>query len=212
MITVVIRDDGEPNVIALTYENLWKELKDIPGAEIEIASDWMPMVKKTKNKFISFVEPDCLVNSGYFKSLTGFMNKKALYGRVGMFSSAIGVNNWANRFFGYQLGGTYTSGVLPVKEKKSNKPYPVQMGFVPGAVFRTDALKHVVGKIKYHDSWQENLVYLSNKISFGFWQQDIMVYINPNSTYVTTEDYANDIGKFDPKPEGLQGKFAREVI
>jgi hypothetical protein len=48
MITVVIKNDGEPKVIQLTYQNLWKELKDIPGAELKINADWFEELPKPR--------------------------------------------------------------------------------------------------------------------------------------------------------------------
>lgn len=212
MITVLIKDDGEPKVVQLTYENLWRELKDIPDAQLIVTDNWVNALASVKTKFVSFVEADCLVNSGYFKSMTNFLRKKALYGRVGFLASAVGVNTWGNKVYGYSVGNQYTDGVQPVREKKSKQLYPVQIGYLPGAVLRVDMFKDVLNEFKPNQHWEDDLVYLSAKTSFGFWNKDLMVYVNPNSTYVTTEDYVSNIGDFDPEPGKLIEKFNRELI
>ena len=40
VITCILKNDGEDNVVQLTYENLWKELKDIPGSELIVSESW----------------------------------------------------------------------------------------------------------------------------------------------------------------------------
>lgn len=63
MITVIIRHEGEDNVIKLTYENLWRELKDITGASLRVSPTWFGALEEVKTKFVCFVESDCLVLS-----------------------------------------------------------------------------------------------------------------------------------------------------
>ena len=91
MLTVVIRDGGEPRVTQLTYENLWKELKDIPNAELVVLKDWFSAVATTKNKYVSLVEPDCLVSSGYFASQLGLLKKDPYFRKLAMLSSVTGL-------------------------------------------------------------------------------------------------------------------------
>ena len=216
MLTVVIKDDGEENVVKLTYESLWKELKDIPGAELLTINHWLDynLTSNSDNKYVCFVEADCLVNSGYFSSQLGLFKKNPKFRKLAMLSSGIGVNNWANKFYGYTLGNHYSDGVIPVKDNKSKSLYPVQIGYVPGAIIRRSMLITAFKDLKPNNSWENDLVYLSTQLSLAFWRQGDgnPVYINPNTTYVTTEDYVNDIGKFDCEAGDLVDMFRRESI
>ena len=216
MITVVIANNQEENVVKLTYENLWKELKDIPGAELFVADHWLDysLSSNSKNKYVCFVEADCLVNSGYFSSQLGLFKKNTMFRKLAMLSSGVGVNDWANKFYGYTVGDNYSDGVIPIKTNKSKSLYPVQIGYVPGAIIRKSMLIAALADLKPNNSWEKDLVFLSTQLSLTFWRQGDgnPVYINPNTTYVTTEDYVNDIGKFDSGAGDLVNMFARESI
>ena len=204
MLTILIKTNGEPNVTQLTYENLWREIKDIKDAEIMIVNDWREAIPEVRTKLVACVESDCLVNSGYFKSMVGFLSKRQ-YGAVAMLSSSVGVNQWGNRFYGYQVVNSNVKGIIPNQSKHSSSLYPVQIGYFPGALFRTDVLESL-------DEWDNNLVLLSAKISFDIWKRDLLVYVNPNTTYVTTEEYVNDITDYDVESKELLEKFKREAI
>lgn len=214
MITVVIKDSGEASVVLMTYENLWKELKTIPGSEIIVESSWLEGVRKTKNKFVCFVEPDCLVSSGYFDSMAGHIKKNPQLGKLGILTGSTAVNNWAVKFFGYSIGNQYSDGVVPNREKKPTSVpfYTAQIAYLPGSIVRTAMLKTVLDDISANPSFEDDLVFLSAMVSLAFWRHNWMVFLAPNSTYCTTEDYVNDIGKFDSKAGALASKFAKESI
>lgn len=215
MITVAIKDNGEPNVIKLTYENLHKELKDIPGADLIVVDNWFDALPRAKkNLYVCFVEADCLVNSGYFSSQLGLFKKNPYFRKLAMLSSATGVNNWSNKFYGYSLGNNYSAGVIPNKDKKSSVVYPVQIGYVPGALIRVSMLHKALMDIKATSSMEKDLVYYSTVLSLAFWSQGDgnRVHINPNTTYVSTEDYINGIGKPVEQAKVLKDKFLRESI
>lgn len=217
MITVAIKDSKEPNVVQLTYENLFKELKDIPNADLCVVDDWFDAIaraNKHKNNYVCFVEADCLVNSGYFTSMMGLFKKNPYFRKLGMLSSGIGVNNWANKFYGYSVGSVYSDGVIPNRDKKSNTVYPIQVGFVPGAIIRVNMLEKALKELKAVNGIQEDLVVFSTALSFAIWRQGDgnRVHISPSTTYVSTEDYINDIAHFDPKPGSLVEKFKKESI
>lgn len=214
MITVIIKDNGEPNVIKLTYQNLYKELKDIPGADLLVSEDWFVPLSRIRNNYVCFVEADCLINSGYFASQLGLFEKNTMFRKLAMLSSATAVNDWHNKFYGYELGTSYSDGVVPVKEKKSKAVYPVQVGYMPGALIRVNMLKNLLKTLKPSSSWQKDLVFLSTQMSLGFWSQGDgnRVHINPNTTYVTTEGYVNDIGAFEHDGSNLVNMFKKESI
>jgi len=213
MLKIIIKDNGEPNVVKLTYENIWREVKDIPGVELTVEQHWFDSLD-TKNRYVCLLETDCLVNSGYFSSQIGLFKKNPMFRKLSMLSSATAVNNWDNKFYGYSLGNNYADGVIPNREKKSRSVYPVQIGYVPGAVVRLNMLKKALRDLKVNNSWENDLVYLSTQLSLAFWRQGDgnPVHINPNTTYVTTEDYVNDIGKFDNEAGDLVNMFAKESI
>lgn len=214
MLTVVIRDSGEPKVIQLTYENLWRELKDIPKSEIIVAENWFEPLWGIRNQFVSFVEPDCLVNSGYFTSQLGLLEKNRKFRKLAMLSSSVAVKHWVNRFYGYSLDNGYTDALVPNREKKSRGIHPVQVGYMPGAIIRKAMIKDLRKELIKNSNWQDDLVSLSARLSFEFWRQGDgnPVYINPNTTYITTEDYVNDIAQIDVDAGSLPEVFRRESI
>lgn len=216
MLSVIIKDNHEPNVIQLTYENTFKELKDIPDSEIVVQDSWLDL--KTNNKYVCFLESDCLISSAYFVNQLGLLKKNPHFRKIAMMSSGIGVNNWANKFYGYTIGDNVSNGIVPVKEKKSNVVYPVQIGYVPGALIQVGMLDQALKTLKAKSSWEEDLVYLSTQLSLAFWQQGIgngvgnRVHLNPMTTYVTTENYVNDIGHFQHDGAKLYDMFKSQAI
>lgn len=211
MLTVVIKECDEPQVTELTYENLWKELKNIPDSQL-IVGKWG--LSGVKNRYVCFVESDCLVSSGYFSSQLGLFKKDPMFRKIAVMGSATGINNWANKIYGYELGNNYSDGVIPIKEKKSTHPYPVQIAYLPGAIIRVSMLDRAFQDLKPNNSWENDLVYYSTMFSLAFWRQGDgnRVHLNPNATYVTTEDYVNDIGKFDSQGGDLINFFERQSI
>lgn len=212
MISVIIKDSGESNVIKLTYENLYKELKDINGSRLIVSSSWFDALDKVKTPYVCFVEADCLVNSGYFSSLLGLFTKSSTYDQLAVMGSKVGVNNWANNIFGYAVGDNYSDGIIPCKDKKSSAPYPVQIAYLPGALIRTKRLTELLGKLDLGTGIENQLVHLSLELSLGFWRIGRRINVNPNTCYVTTEDYVNDIAKYDSKASDLVTMFKKESI
>jgi hypothetical protein len=209
MISVIILDAHEPQVIQLTYENLYQELKDIPGFQLLVQDNWFDL-SVVKNKFVCFVEPDCLVSHEYFEQQLQEFKDNPFFRKLAMLSPAVGVNFWENRIYGYSLGSRFIDGIIPVTKKKSRVLYPVQIGYVPGALIRTSTLKLIIDGIEP----VTDLVKLSTYISLAFWRcgDGNRVYVNPNVTYVTTDSSVNDIGKFKVDAKDLVGKFKKESI
>lgn len=207
MLSIILPRWAEPKVIHLTQENLQRELNQVVGSELLVTDDWGEGIAKCRTEFISLVEPDCLVNSGYFSSLTGLFKKNKQFRQLGAMGSSVGVTSWHNRIFGYDLGAKASDGVMPVREKKSIKPYNQGVIYIPGAVLRVSTLKRI---LKDNDSvmnYTQDLVYFSTKLSLEMWRHKCYVSINPNTTYVTTEDYVGDRGKFDPEAGDLAQRF-----
>lgn len=241
MISVVIVDNHEPNVVQLTYENLWRELKEIKDAELLIKDEWFD-VSGVKNNLVCYVEADCLVNGGFFASQMGLLKKDPMRNKIAVLGTATAVNDWGNRFFGYHFvksgwsgltkDGIRTKGgyhIEPIKEKRSSVIYATQITYIPGAIMRKTAMQKVLTNIQYNNSWTNDLVYMSTMVSLGFWRNGFItkqsgrvggqsgspnsrVHINPNTTYVTTEDYVNDIAKVNVNADDLMPVFRRESI
>lgn len=221
MLSVVILNNDEPNVIQLTWENLHRELTGIVGSELLLERNWLNAIPKIKNQYVCFVEADCLVSSGYFSSQLGLFQKNPHFRRLAMMGSATGINNWATRIYGYELTGVWSgpdsSGVQTknphinaISEKRSDIPYPIEIGYVAGAVIRMSILRSVMEKTKLHHT--NDPVMLSSQLSLAFWRQSARVNINPNSTYVTTNESAKDPGDYNPKGDDLKKAFKKESI
>ena len=208
MVSVIIQRSHEPQVVKMTEDNLRRESYP-PGAEIIVVDNWWEGVQKANNNYICIVEPDCLVSSGYFSSMMGLFQKNPYFRKLAMLSSSVGIDNWANRIFGYKIGDRDSNGVIPLKEMSSSEPYAVEIGYAPGAIIRTHALYKALGVIKPSN----DLVRMSTDLSFYFWNTGQRVYVNPSTTYVTTENYVGEVGEFNPKvPSKVMGIFRQEVI
>lgn len=219
MVSVIVRDNGERRVIDYTFEHLYSELKDIFGSELLIRSSWD--VSDIKNRFVCFVEPDCLVSEGYFQKQLEIFTK--LSPRVIMLSSTTAVKYWNNRIYGYYLDDTK---VIPNRHPKGNQPYPIQVAYVPGTLIRTSSLKKLLKSLKLPESAPEDLIYYSSMISLKGWSNGVsfdekhpdgqlgsQINLNPNVTYATTEEYVNDLSDFaEPLNENLVGLFEKESI
>lgn len=215
MLTVLLLDNGEKSVVQMTYKAIWAEIKDIPGAELIVTRNWVDEIQLIDNKYTCIIESDCLVSSGYFNSLLGYIKKNAMeLNKMGVFSSATAVKNWAVRFYGFNIGNDTLDKVIPNKTKKATtRPfYTVQIGYIPGAILRTKFLKQVIDVVRPLESWKKDTVFLSAQLSLGFWGKDWMVYIAPGPTYCTTEDYVNDIASFELEDITLLEKFHRESV
>lgn len=222
MVTVIIKNDGEDKVTKLTYENLYHELKDIPGSELVISKSWFEDIPLIKNSYVCLVEADCLVSPGYF--VKQMKEIKINPGRkISALTARTSVNWWDICFYGYYIDFMQTDEVIPNRSKKSSKAYPVQVGYIPGAIIRRAMLLEAIEELEINDTFSQDLVYLSGLLSMAFWRQGKdgadkkvqngnPVYVNPNVTYVTTEDYVNDIGKFDLNASDLANKFVKESI
>jgi len=211
MITLAIQRTSEPTVIEMTREQLSKELSQVHGSELLIVDSWGEGIAKCRTEFLCMVEDDCLVNSGYFSSLIGLFKKNPYYRQLGMMGSSVGVKTWADKIYGYQVGNNYKDGVTPLKVSTSTSPYKVQIVFVPGALIRMSMLKRIMKDVNI-DKFSKDLVYFSTMLSLEFWRHDGHVSVNPNTTYVTTEDYVGEKALFDPRAGDLISKFAKEIV
>lgn len=210
MITCIILDNGEPNVVQLTFENLYKELKDIYGSELLIKDKWFDL-DEIKNRYVCFVEPDCLVEPGYFQSQLERFKKKGFSRLTGVMSATTSVKYWPNEIYGYKMGSGIM-GVMPNRKPKSSSAFTVQVAYIPGSVMRMTMLKEALKDIEISEL-HNDLVYLSAELSMAFWKRGYRIYVNPKTRYLTTEEYVNDIAKFSVSmTDDILSQFARESI
>lgn len=233
MITVIIKRTDEPKVIQMTQEDLSRQLGSINGAEIMLEDTWGEGLRKVRTPYVSLVEPDCVFSSGYFASNCGLMKKlqpRVSDGSPGghggggnmklaMIASCLGIRDFGNRIYNYELGKVTDKGtdieikswhIQPVRDKRLMNLYQVQVGFMPGAIIRTSAIKDIIDD----ELWQEpNLVKLSTALSFYLWDTGRRVQLNPNTTYVSSDKNLEFPPLFETKvPFKVANLFRQEGI
>jgi hypothetical protein len=235
MISVVIRRTEEPKVIQMTQSDLVKQLGSINGAEIILEDTWSEGLKKVRTPYVSLVEPDCVFSANYYTSNMGIMKKahEKVQGHVGqpeggggyqklaMIASCFGVKNFANRIYSYELdkvregmeiNGVQMKGwhIQPDQTKRSNKLYHVQVGFIPGAVIRMSAIKDIIEDALWNGN---DLVKLSTALSFYLWDSGRRIQVNPNTTYVSNDDFLQKPPLFETRvPDKVANIFHKEGI
>lgn len=221
MLSIILPRWEEPTVVELTKENLQNELHVLPDSELIVADSWVQGIQKSTCDFVCLVEPDCLVSSGYFSSNLGLFKKNSQFRKLAMVSSAVGLNNWGNKIYGYHMeevtygkeGDIQTTSweIQPFREKRSSNLFPVQIGFLPGAIIRKSAMTAILKKFEKLDA--TDLVKLSTDISMYLWGTGRRVHVNPNSTYVSTDRniQAPKIFKWKANSQA-KALFAQEII
>lgn len=220
MLSVILPKTDEPTVVEMTRDNLKKELKSIPGIELLVVESWEEGIRQARNTYVCIVEPDCLVSAGYFQSNLNLFIKNNHYRKLAMVASCVGANNWGNRIINFHMApvesqqGPYkvTSWYIrPDREKRSTTLYPVQVGFIPGAIIRRSAMADFLTKHKkfiHHDPVQ-----MSTQVCFYFWNTNRRVHVNPNTTYVSTFEGLENPAAFNPKiPSRVASIFENEMI
>lgn len=226
MLTIVIKRNDEPTVIHLTQHTIMKELTMIADAEMILADSWTEGLKKVRTPYVCLVEADCTLSSSYLTSNYGLMKKKS-YGpgtlggganRTAMLASCLGIKKFDNRIYNYRVELTKSSDwskmksyqVRPYREKNNMKCYPVQIGFLPGAILRYSSIKQSIDKIKWD---QPNLVKLSADLSFWLWDTNRRVELNPNTTYVSNQEYLEDPPQYHVVvPDKVKNIFHQEAL
>lgn len=212
MITVIVKRNAEPTVIQLTQENIMRELSSIPGSEMLLEESWGNGIKRVRTPFVCLVESDCVMSTAYLSSNfeqlqngTQTEGKKGGgYTRLAMLSSCLGIRNFKNRIYNYNFRQPKWD-IYPVKAKHSTVLYPVQIGFVPGALIRMSAIKDAV--LPWDDP---NLLAMSAAISLHLWSTNRRVEVNPNVTYVSDQAYlAQSIGSKYNVPDDIKTIFKK---
>lgn len=234
MISVIIRRTDEPKVIQMTQSDLVKQLSEIRGAEIILEDTWTEGLKKVRTPYVSLVEPDCVFSAHYYSSNLGLMMKAHAkvaggekqpmggggYQKLAMISSCVGIRDFGNRIYGYELDKKKdidvngVSGnswhIAPTRKKLNMKLYHLQVGFVPGAIIRTSAIKDIIDD----ELWDgKDLVKLSTALSFYLWDTGRRIQVNPNTTYVSADTNLEQPPLFPTKvPAKVASIFQHEGI
>jgi len=227
MISVVIKRTDEPKVIQMTQADLTRQLRDINGAEIILEDTWMEGLRKVRTPFVSLVEPDCVFSANYFSSNVNLLKKKnnGKSGgdiKVAMISSCLGIRDYGNRIYHYELKQVNEQlslhpnismkewSLQPCKDKRFTKLYLAQVGFVPGAIIRMHSIKEIIDD----ELWEsKDLVKLSTALSFYLWNTNRRIQVNPNTTYVSLANGLEKPSLFDFKvPDKVANMFQTEYI
>lgn len=234
MITVIIRRSAEPTVIQMTQADLARQLSGINGAEVLLEDTWRQGLKKVRTPYFALVEPDCVFSANYFSSNVGLIAKAHAkvvgsthqpmggggYQKLAMLSSCLGVHDFENRIYAYELGlvkeGELNSvrmkgwHIVPARRRLNMRLYHVQVGFVPGAIIRTSAIKDII-EDKFWD--EPDMVQLSTALSFYLWDTRRRIQVNPNTTYVSADDKLEQPPLFKTKvPDKVANIFHKEGI
>lgn len=232
MLSVVIKRTDEPKVIQMTQSDLVKQLGDIQGAEIILEDTWTEGLRKVRTPYVSLIEPDCVLSANYYSSNFGLLKKaheKAPYGgagggggyqRLAMIASCLGVRDFGNRIYNYELDKVNDGDIngvqlkswhiVPCRKKLSLELYRIQVGFVPGAIIRMSAIKDIIDD----EMWDiDDLVKLSTALSFYLWDTNRHIQLNPNTTYVSDDKNLENPPLFDTKvPQKVASIFHKEGI
>lgn len=235
MLTVIIRRSDEPKVIQMTESEMVKQLDPILGAEILLEDTWLAGLRKVRTPYVCLVEADCTLSGQYFLTNYGLLKKTIAKGKTGvgrggdrggggdtsyaMLSSCLGIKNFGNRIYNFQLEEVQDINVnkvtgkswhvMPNRNKLDIRLYTVQIGFVPGAIIRMSSIKDIIDTMDWD---QPDLIKMSTEVSFYFWDTIRRVVLNPSTTYVTNNDYEHP-PLFQVKvPDKVAHIFQREYI
>lgn len=216
MVTVILADNGEKNVVALTYELVDRELVLIPNTKLVVTNDIETAVRQADTPFVCVLEADCLLSPKYFGFMVAHLKKHASR-NITVDTAVTSISRWDNKFYGYaltsvEMGGQRVQVIQPHRGFVSFSPYPVQVGYIPGAFIRTSDLKKALDDGVKID--MSNLLQTSIDLSFYFWRHkkgktECMVYINPKANYVTTEDYVGTTTGYVPEAKDVKKVFER---
>ena len=226
----MIKRSDEPTVIHLTQENIMRELKTIAGAEMLLTDTWREGLRQVRTPFVCLVEADHVLSANYLMSNYNLMKKSTPdpggpgsgkragaggYTKLAMISSCVGVRSFDNRIYNYHLEQVEFDPlkiwtIQPNRNKLDMKLYHVQVGFVPGAIIRMNAIKDLIDTFDWD---HKSLVEMSTALSFHFWNTGRRIQVNPNTTYASNALYLEQPNKFDPQiPDNVAATFTREGL
>lgn len=208
MLTVIIRRDQEPTVVQMTQEFIMSELKQINNSEMILEDSWSAGLKKVRTPFVCLVEADCVLSDNYLINLLesirndGHSPDKGTGGylKLAMVSPALGVSNFLDRIFGYEIVG---SSVYPSVDRKTS-----QVGFVPGSIIRYSSIKKDIDNLPWDD---KNLIKMSATISAHLWNTNRRLRLNPDVIYVSTDNKLINSCSFNLTSK-VQDIFVKERI
>lgn len=198
MLTAIIKRNDNSDDAQMVLKSIMGEMWAIKDSDIFIENRWIDGIKKVKTPFMMLLEADCVLSGSYISSNLGLMIKDnhnetkgtGGYLKRAMMASCVGYQDFANRIYNYELHKVEEGsdikirywGVSLSRDKRSSTPYAAQVGFVPGAIIRCSSLNGLASKFNWDDP---NIIRMSTKLSFHFWDTNRRVQINPNTTYVS---------------------------
>ena len=153
--------------------------RELLGVDYELINDsWVNGLKIAEGKFVCFLEEGSDFRGGFF--IRGMLNMLANPNFRKLAVVAPAVEDFNGRGTLYQLDIT---GDRAWDEMRSINPYPVQVGYIPGAIIRTSALKQLNSEkeLKNYTTPAD----LSAAICLKLWETGQMVHVDPRMTYLT---------------------------
>lgn len=222
MLTVIIKRNAEPTVIQMTQEAIVRELGAINNSEMLLEDSWTEGLRKVRTPYVCLVEADCTLSANYLQSNVGLMRKTTQsvkgggYNKLALIGSCLGYKSYGNRIYNYRLEKTDIGNnvsnyqVRPLHKKPSTTLHAAQVAFIPGAIMRMQSLKGDIDKLPWDT---KNLIEMSTAVSFHFWNTNRRLQVNPNTTYVSNEDYLENPPFFDVAvPDRVANIFKREGL
>lgn len=208
----------------MTQQHIIAELAQVNNSELLLEDTWLEGLKKVRTPYVCLVESDCLLSLDYIVSSINILKSLANsgknyngikggshggggYTRLAMLASSVGILNFSNRVYSFGLEGTK---IEANRDRQGSFMYPIQIGFVPGAIIRMSAIKDDLDKLPWDDS---DSVKMSIVVSFYLWGSNRRVELNPSTTYITNDSRLNNLKTFKGDiPEEAINTFKQESI
>ena len=131
-----------------------------------------------EGKFIVYLEEGSDFRAGFFiRGLLGMLSNHN-FRKLAMISPAVEDFNDRGTLYQFDVAGSRAWD-----EMRSVNPYPVQVGYVPGAITRAAVLKPLVkDKATLGETTPADL---SAAISLALWESGQVVQVDPRMTYLT---------------------------
>lgn len=226
MLTVIIKRNSNPDDAQMVLKSVMGDMWAIKDSDILIEDSWREGIKKVHTPFMMLLEADCVLSGGYIGSNFGLMRQDShndLKGTGGylkraMLASCVGYEDFANRIYNYELHKIEEGADIRIRywgidlsrEKRSTTPYAVQVGFVPGAIIRKSSLNELSKNFNWDDP---NIIRMSTRLSFHFWDTGRRIQVNPNTTYVSNSTQVIEPAQFKfDRYDRAFNLFAKERI
>lgn len=178
--------------------------RQLVGVEYELIIDkWDKGLADSNGQFVCFLEKESDFAPGHF--VRGILNMliKPGYRKLAMVASAIYDGDTGTDMYGASF--IPDSPITTHDKPSSTEPYPVQIGFIPGAIIRRSALdKHKPDLKKYNMS--ESIIF-----SVGLWKDGQRIHLDPHMIYMPSK-FKPSVAPMDLHVDDLLEEWRKESI